>query len=244
MTTAGEISGTGKRFYQEPQRDPRDPYDFYVEEPWCSGALFELEPFIGSILDPACGSGNILRSAKAHGLEAIGTDLVDRGPHCSSIGNFFDPTFRARLLDLCGGQVDNIVCNPPYGRGVTAAAFVTEAINLAYGKVAMLVQNKFPFSQRRHGFFTTPPTAPARLYYLSERPSMPPGELLQLGLIEPTGGKVDYLWIVWERSHRGPTTAHWLPPRSFREHRVGGKVRIMVVPKPLDVDVMQQAREP
>jgi hypothetical protein len=213
MSTAGEISGTGKRFYREPQRDVRDPHDFYVEEPWCDDVLFETESFTGSIVDPACGSGNILRSAKAHGLEAIGTDLVDRSRHCELVGDFLDPDFQEHLRDLCGGEITNIVCNPPYGRAVTAAAFVTEALKVARAKVAMLVQNKFLFSQRRYDLFTDPATAPARVYFLSERPSMPPGELLQLGLIEPKGGKVDYLWMVWDRSCHGPTIALWLAPR-------------------------------
>jgi hypothetical protein len=135
MTTAGEISGTGRRFYQEPQLNWRDPHDFYVEERWCDDALLEAEQFTGGILDPACGSGNILRSASAHGLDAIGSDLVNRGQHCRLIGNFLDPDCQARLRELCGGEINNIVCNPPYGRGVTAAAFIIEAIKSREGRL-------------------------------------------------------------------------------------------------------------
>ena len=33
----------------------RETHDHYVEEPWCSKRLFDVEPFVGTIVDPACG---------------------------------------------------------------------------------------------------------------------------------------------------------------------------------------------
>ena len=33
----------------------RETRDHYVEEPWCSKRLFDVEPFVGTIVDPACG---------------------------------------------------------------------------------------------------------------------------------------------------------------------------------------------
>ena len=57
----------------------RDPNDWYVEPEWCSRRLFETEAFGGYVWDPACGGGNIVRSAISLGIEANGSDIVDRG---------------------------------------------------------------------------------------------------------------------------------------------------------------------
>jgi hypothetical protein len=38
---------------------------------------------------------------------------------------------------------------------------------------------------------------------------MPPGDALMAGQ-RATGGKTDYLWIVWSKDHVGPTQAMWL----------------------------------
>ena len=99
----------------------------------------------------------------------------------------------------------SIVTNPPYG---LAEAFVRHALLPAEYNVAVLVQSKFPYSQRRHRLFSEHP--PARIYFLSDRPSMPPGDKLAADIVEAKGGKTDYLWKVWDRSHLGPTTAYWL----------------------------------
>ena len=50
----------------------------YVEPSWVSRRLFEVEDFKGPIWDPACGWGTIVAEARAAGLEAYGSDIVDR----------------------------------------------------------------------------------------------------------------------------------------------------------------------
>jgi hypothetical protein len=113
--------------------------------------------------------------------------------------DFLDPDFHFV-------NVDNIVCNPPYG---VAEDFVRRALDVAGRKVAMLVQAKFTYSQTRHALFTARP--PTRLYFLSARPSMPPGDLLLAGEIEAKGGKMDFMWMVWDQRYSGgPCVAHWL----------------------------------
>src|SRR6516165_9611159 len=52
--------------YSKPRRShifKREKNDHYVEEPWCSSRLFDVEPFDGHIMDPACGWGNIVTNA-------------------------------------------------------------------------------------------------------------------------------------------------------------------------------------
>lgn len=179
---------------------PRAKNDWYVEPRWCVEALLAYEKFEGIIYDPACGRGNITDVAKQFGYFVLASDIEDRGCEYAWRGDFLDP-----LPNDIGRTVDNIVCNPPYR---LAHKFIERALTVTRRKVAMLVQEKYPYSRRRHWFFTHTPIA--RLYFLSDRPSMPPGDLYVAGKIKASGGKVDYLWMVWDHAHMGPPTAHWL----------------------------------
>ncbi len=188
MSTAGEISGVG---YE------RDPLDWYVEPRWTVDILLDAEAFTGRVWDPACGSGTIPKACRSRGLESIGTDIADRP--FGDRHDFFDPV----PADI--GAVANIVCNPPYA---AAEAFVRRALGIASDRVVMLLQGKFLYSQRRYPLFAEHP--PSSIYFLSTRPSMPPGDLLLSGEIRAAGGKLDFIWIVWTRDHPGPTVCRWL----------------------------------
>jgi hypothetical protein len=173
----------------------RDDADWYVEPTWAVEALLRAEPFEGLTLDPACGCGTIPKAFKAHGLRACGSDLRDRG--FGPVADFLGPEF---VL-----PIDNIVTNPPYN---LAEKFIRRALMIATSKVSVLVQQQFPFSQGRFALFRDCPIA--RLYFLSNRPSMPPGRAIEAGTVTVGGGKVDYLWMVFEHGHQGAPTAHWL----------------------------------
>jgi hypothetical protein len=49
-----------------------------------------------------------------------------------------------------------------------------------------------------------------RIWLLTPRPSMPPGELLLRGGIRPKGGKTDYCWALFERGFEGAPAIGWL----------------------------------
>jgi hypothetical protein len=149
-------------------------------------------------LDPACGSGNIVRACQARGWQAIGTDIVARG---------FGWDERDFLRDDPVVRPKAIICNPPYS---LTPEFVLRALALDVPKFAMLVGDKFRYSQERWPLFRDHP--PARVYILTRRPSLPPGELYLAGKIEAKGGTKDYEWMVWDRAYSGPTIMIWLPP--------------------------------
>lgn len=172
----------------------RDDADWYIEPSWAVAALLKAEPFEGETLDPACGRGTIPLEFIAKGLSACGADLRDRG--FGAVADFLGPEFAL--------PVQNIVTNPPYN---LAEKFIRRALKIATNKVAVLVQQQFPYSQGRHALFTECPIA--RIYFLSNRPSMPPGKAIASGQ-KVGGGKVDYLWMVFEHGYEGAPTAHWL----------------------------------
>lgn len=198
MSTAAEISGGGQRYYSEPRTHRRHDLDWYVEPAWTVETLLGAG-IIGrgaEAWDPACGSGTIPRTLDAAGIRCFATDVAERG--WGGVHDFLG------MEPPPLSHVEWIVTNPPYG---VAQEFVERGLTLA-DSVAVLVQSKFPYSQRRHRLFTQHP--PSHLLFLSDRPSMPPGDKLAAGTVEAKGGKTDYLWMVWDRAHEGATVAQWL----------------------------------
>lgn len=193
MSTRGELSGApGPRRFR-----PGTDLDFFIDPAWATEALLTREDFFGTVLDPACGTGTIVKALRAAGIKARGSDIVDRG--FGTVRDFL--TGRAP-------RADSIVCNPPYG---LAVEFTRRALTVASRRVAMLVQSKFPYSQARHDFFTRE-ARPSAIYFLSDRPSMPPGAEFLAGIIKRGGGKLDYMWIVWDVGVANPsaTVCDWL----------------------------------
>jgi hypothetical protein len=176
----------------------RDANDWYVEPAWCSERLFEAEDFSPGIIDPACGIGTILKSARAAGLMAYGSDIIDRAGVCFATMDFLD-----RDDDDRQGP-GHIVCNPPFGK---ALEFVTLALERTRDKTAMLLPANWVQGDKRARWLATTPLK--RVWFLAPRPSMPPGAVLAAGM-RPGNGTTDYAWFVWERGHIGAPTIGWL----------------------------------
>jgi hypothetical protein len=183
----------------------REPNDWYVEPEWCSQRLFEVERFQGSILDPACGGANIVKSAWDAGYAVQGWDIVRRSDWC------------LHAWDWCagdvypGGPIDNIVSNPPFGlcddRKTRTYPFVERCLERAGRKVALLLPSNWIQGDARSRWLETTPLY--RVYFLSPRPSMPPGQVIEAGL-KPGNGTTDYAWFVWLRGYDGAPEIRWL----------------------------------
>lgn len=178
----------------------RHPQDYYVEPGWVSERLFQLEPFLGDIYDPACGRGTIMHSARLAGYKAHGTDLVARFKGCPTR----DWLVPSRLKDK------NIVCNPPYSLcddGKGNYPFVEACLERSR-KVALILPLKWLVGDRRSRWLEQSPLL--RVYYITPRPSMPPGPVIDAGL-PPGGGREDFIVLVWVRDHPPHrSTNHWL----------------------------------
>lgn len=183
----------------------KSPRDWYVEPDWATGELIAAEREIdgdaswGTVWDPACGMGTILSRFQDNRYWVWSSDIEFRG---YAGGGFFQE------LDFVGNtefvrsaapkKRFSIVSNPPYSyvKGISEP-FVRRALELATEKVAMLLPIKWQASQGRHRLFTEFP--PTRIWILSERPSMPPGAMVEaLGDKAFKRGKVDYMWVVWD----------------------------------------------
>src|SRR5262245_24721019 len=165
--------------------------DFYVEPPWCSERLFAVEPFAGLIWDPAAGSGTIPRAAQAAGLSNFASDIADHG--CGLRQDF--------LIASAPAEAFNVVTNPPFK---LTRAFVERALTLGAVKIAIIFPNARLNAAR---WLQRLPLA--KIYLLTPRPSMPLGKVISRGE-KAGGGKTDFCWLVFDRTHSGPPELWWL----------------------------------
>lgn len=180
----------------------RDTHDFYVEDEPCVRSLFEAVPDLrrGYPHDPCCGGGTIPRVAASFGISMTGSDLIDRCAGRYPVRDFLTDTMR----------YSSIVTNPPYSH---AEDVVRHALRLVIdgGRIAVIVQEKFLYSQKRRALFAMPECE--KILVLSKRPSMPTGKMLaELGEACRGGGAVNYFWAIWRVGKTTPgTTIDWLP---------------------------------
>lgn len=145
----------------------------------------------GPILEPACGSGFMVKELRQEtGLRVVGTDIkggID---------------FLKRAKEWRG----DIVTNPPYRDGL-AEKFARHALKLASGRVCMLVQSGFIWGDKRaDGLFAEfPPdqiiVIPERIYFLVN------GKPIDSQFFS-------HAWVCWPsqriRAGRlGPCQIHW-----------------------------------
>jgi hypothetical protein len=172
----------------------KDPDDYYTEPEALDESIFAQESFVGEIVDPACGSGRIVRAARAAGYEALGTDKVRRCDECDYVKDFLESDIPR----------SNFVCNPPFS---IADAFIKHALTLAKRKVVMILPARYTFSEKRSRWLATTPLR--RVLACVPRPSMPPGRLIEAGM-KPGGGKSDFSVLIWQINYDGAPEFGWL----------------------------------
>lgn len=160
--------------------------DHYVEPPWVSYRLFEDVDFRYSVVDPACGTGNIVRSARALGIKAQGYDIEDHG--FGRRQDFFKMT----------RTVDNIASNPPFK---VFERFARHALRLARLRVALII----PVARLNAARWLDGLPLETVLF-ITPRPGMPPKNAKKKGK-----GKTDYCWLVFRKGYKGPIKMGWLP---------------------------------
>lgn len=181
----------------------REANDWYIEPSWCSARLFEEEAFRGNICDPACGGGNIIKSAKQAGFQTHAFDVVQRTDEIA-------PTIQD-WLTYSGPEFDNIVANPPFGlcddRKTKTYPFVEKCLAKALRKVALLLPANWLQGAQRSAWLERQPLR--RVYFLCPRPSMPPGHVVASGA-KPGNGTTDYAWLIFQHDYDGPPEIRWL----------------------------------
>ena len=168
--------------------------DWYVEPAWCVDALIQAErPFVGQVMDPCCGGGNIPNRLRLAGIDCLASDLVCRNDFADQISSFDQAIPEA--------MADSIVSNPPYN---LAQEFVDCALKHTQDRVCVLLRLAFLEGVKRRAWFSQKPLA--RVWVCSKRVSMLPGG----SDIPAKGGAIAYAWFVFEHKHVGPPVIGWI----------------------------------
>ncbi|WP_264873499.1 helix-turn-helix domain-containing protein, partial [Saccharibacter floricola] len=150
LQSAPESTSSKKTSYS------RVAHDWYVEPEHATDRLLAVEkPFSGTILDPCCGQGNILRACERAGIKAVGSDVVDRG-----IGARVED-FSAAIPDL---KPTSIISNPPFNQ---AEEFVKTALDHAQDRVCLFLRAAFLEGIKRSEWLKQTP--PARVWHFPDR---------------------------------------------------------------------------
>lgn len=170
----------------------RDRFDWYVEPQDCTAALLRAERFPGPVWDPCCGGGNVRVALGEADYATRATDRVGRGGFCEQEVDFLETLWREPLH---GAR--SIVSNPPFYRGEGAEDFIRKALAIpGLEKLAAFVDVRFlGGGGRAAGLYAEHP--PSRIWWLTSRPSCPPGAHLQAGG-RAQGGTPEFCWLVWD----------------------------------------------
>lgn len=159
--------------------------EFYPTPSWTTYAILAREPMEGSILEPACGKGDISKIVDA-GQAITSRDLYDHGYGETGVDFFKD-----------NEVFDNIITNPPYA---LANDWVLHGWNRINKKMILLLRLAFLEGQRRKALIYDV-IPPARIWVSSKRITMYP-EGKQIAGSSTTA----YAWFVWDKEYKGPTT--------------------------------------
>jgi hypothetical protein len=174
--------------------------DFYPTPAWCVEALLAACPPPAGfrIVEPAAGTGAMVRVFLAHGYEVRAVEVRPRAlpflrEICpSTLGNWISICGGANFVSLeaaCGGPTEEcaIVTNPPFG---IAREFAEATLGLgAVRWVGLLLRLNVLGSRGWRGLWCSRP--PSTLLPLSRRPSFTPDGKTSMD---------NYAWFVWNRN--------------------------------------------
>lgn len=123
-----------------------------------------------------------------------------------SIAQVFDGFVIKRDGDQCWawrGHLDRW----GYDRRAGTHPFVERCLERSRIKCALLMPSNWIQGDKRSRWLEKTPLY--RVYFISPRPSMPPGPALEAGM-KPGNGTTDYAWFVWLHGYDGRSTNHWL----------------------------------
>lgn len=177
--------------------------DYYATPLNTTRAILEKELLLGSILEPACGEGHIVKVLKEYYpySEIVGTDLIKR-KDIFNLGLGGEVNF---LTHDFGRTFDNVITNPPF---TLAKEFIEKALQIATDKVLIFGRIQLLETASRRKLFETTPLK--YVYVFSERQApLPNGkELDENG--KAWSSAMCFAWFVWEKGYKGDPVIKFL----------------------------------
>jgi hypothetical protein len=166
--------------------------DLYETPPVATRALLDVEKLSGTIWEPACGPGSIVRVLREAGHHVIATDLKDYG--CAEAFGGID--FLAQSSAPEGAET--VLTNSPF---MHADEFVRHALTLV-PRVLMLLRLGFLESQGRSDILDGGQLA--RVFVFRTRLPMMHRDGWDGPKIDSSA--IPFAWFVWDRDHHGRTS--------------------------------------
>ena len=173
----------GKNFSANNVGGKRKKSDFYETPYSMTLQLLEREKLVGTILEPACGDGAILKLLPEH---AIGKDIQH---------NFLNET----------DKYDNIITNPPFS---IAYEFIKKAKEITNKKIIMLLPLSYLHGKKRHDDIWMDKLFPLEKIYVFTRYPLLGEPLRQDGKYNT--GMMVYAWYVWNKDYNGDASIDWI----------------------------------
>ncbi len=165
----------------------RNAKDFY-QTPYSLSRLFlAREKLNGSILEPACGNGAIVKVLLEYGYKCNSSDIED---------DFLEQN----------KQYNTIITNPPFSM---AQEFIIKAKELAMEKICFLLPLNYLHGKKRYDKIWTDNVFPLKCVYIFTRyPFLSNEPLREDGKIKT--GMMVYAWYVWDKTFSGEAKIKWL----------------------------------
>jgi len=172
--------------------------DFYATPYASVHAILRKETLKGSILEPACGSGNISQILKMYypNQLIVSTDLVDRGYGIPNV-DFLTHDF--------GKKFDNVITNPPFKY---AQQFIEKGLEWSNDKVLMFAKVQLLEGQARRKMWDAVPLK--YVYVFSERQNPLPNNTLFNEKGKKWNSTMCFSWFVFQHGFHGEPSIKWL----------------------------------
>lgn len=171
----------------------RKKSDFYETPFSLTEQILDRESLSGSILEPACGRGAIVKVLQARG--------------------FKDITCYDAEVDFLTEQneYDNLITNPPFS---LSFQFIIHAKQVIRNKIILLLPLSYLHGKKRHDLIYSDRLFPlARVYIFTRYPML--GESLREDGKYNTGMMV-YAWYVWDKLHaNAEPVIRWIDNNPF-----------------------------
>lgn len=175
----------------------RHANDFYKTPASLVKALaIHLPPYLGHVLDPACGDGVFDQQLRRRDNVRTWVNLdicPQENVSMFTVGDFLTVTFATRMFDT-------IITNPPFS---LMTQFIKKGLSLEPRRLIYLARLSILGSQERYRELWTQVPAPSSLIVMPKRPSF-------------TGGGSDnseYAWFCWgEMPQLGLS---WMDPTTY-----------------------------
>jgi hypothetical protein len=178
----------GKNFSCNQVREKRNKNDSYSTPYSMTEQLLEVEQFDGTILEPACGQGAIVKVIhKTMSNNIISHDIQD---------DFLSPNY-----DVCT-EVANIITNPPFS---LALEFIQKAKSIYTKKIAMLLPLSYLHGQKR---YESKIFSELKCVHVFTRYPLLEEEIREDGKYRT--GMMVYAWFVWQKGHNDKPYISWI----------------------------------